>query len=835
MKHSQSDTGWGDVAPSQDIGDSQEGFGDLASSHAAESDEGWGEASSAAPSDTEPMVCDAGAAPGGPPPEEGDGQLGAPPQQELAVALPKAAAQRLTTAAKRRLLRPAYELVRQAKALFRHIEPFDDSLEDGEGYVAGEIVDEDVGGGDGAPDAMDEGAGLAEAPRPDPPLPAVPEDHIGPEAARLLRLRPWRKTMCRAARALANAVQSSGDPVADRLQLPWKYDAATHYLAKKKRQMGIEAEADSLGVSRQQAQCMLQAAACAATVLWRDEFASGAATVHDDMVSKGARPLLIVDHCRYDETPMRARMRDPEQHAAGARAIVRSADAPAAASLRTQCVSSHVVKILQTERHVSMLYEMPDKSFLCVKAWIPCWLQSMGDGKAETYVQALIANECELPPELVAAFKGKLRMVCTDRGSACLRCERALGSRRADITVLHTHCEVHKAYGVHRYTFASVHQLTRIVKDIAACLNGSDGMRSFRAALRQTIADWLDYRDGSPPSLREYRQNTELLDLFMAPKSPATKLRRAIILTLANGDWSRNGTLTHNCVGRACCRNKEHCLQKFQTFFIGAVASSSPPTWPDARWLGAEDAIGWLGSIQAIHGLFVAAFCEWCGKAPRATAADLSRTELMGESRGAAAKHPGNALREDLAGDDTGAGEGGELEAGAEVEQGDPSAAAADFEQKRIALGKKRASMSAWLAAHRHDVTGLFLLLAKVARPLAVWMGDLLKVAGVEWERARLSEFQEPVGHVGDEGCNQPAASQGLLAHRNDIERKCLAEIRQLMLDPLRWRSMPLGCQVGAFQARSFIMLSAVWGTSPWTHCLTPRLPLETVFITCKQ
>ena len=52
-----------------------------------------------------------------------------------------------------------------------------------------------------------------------------------------------------------------------------------------------------------------------------------------------------------------------------------------------------------------------------------------------------------------------------------------------------------------------------------------------------------------------------------------------------------------------CCTSRKDCVGKFGAFFVGAVAGTNPPIWPQARWLGAEEAIGWIGVLQCIHSL----------------------------------------------------------------------------------------------------------------------------------------------------------------------------------------------------------------------------------------
>ena len=94
----------------------------------------------------------------------------------------------------------------------------------------------------------------------------------------------------------------------------------------------------------------------------------------------------------------------------------------------------------------------------------------------------------------------------------------------------------------------------------------SDGMRLFRASLREAIAVSLDYKPESAPSPSDLRLNEQLLNLFLPSNEPGSRLRRAIIMTLTNGHWWARGRIVHHCVGPHCCTGYDNCLQKISTF-----------------------------------------------------------------------------------------------------------------------------------------------------------------------------------------------------------------------------------------------------------------------------
>ena len=115
---------------------------------------------------------------------------------------------------------------------------------------------------------------------------------------------------------------------------------------------------------------MLQVAACAATMAFRADAATATCDIHKDLCERGPTPLVVIEVVRYDETPMRARLRDPERQGPGA--IIPAVAGISTSPMAVHCVSTHVVKVLQTERLVSLLYALPDRTFLVVKVVMPC-------------------------------------------------------------------------------------------------------------------------------------------------------------------------------------------------------------------------------------------------------------------------------------------------------------------------------------------------------------------------------------------------------------------------------------------------------------------------------
>lgn len=664
------------------------------------------------------------------------------------------------------------------------------------------------------------------------PLPGSPEDAPSPQDETVpdggeLALAPldasagplavtvaqrWRAIVCEAIHGLALVVQSSADPAGDGLRVHRLHRASTYYLSDKSRQMGLLAESELLGVSRRQTQTILQASACAGVMLMRHGIVKFCMALHQHMLGQGATPVTYTEHVRYDETPMRSRMRDPERSETQSAICI---GGPASSSgialpITSICTSTHIVKVLQTERRVSLTYKSIDGQFLAFTFWVLGWLQSLADGRGETYYRALQSSQLEMPAELRKDFRRRQRLICTDRDGAVLRCERCVAASDESVSSLHAHCEIHKVYGFHRAVFEPLSKVVSKLKHIALSLNkqASDGMRSFRAVLRRVIRETLDFRAESQPALRVLRQNGRLLDLFLPSVDATSRLRRAVIMMLANGDWQVQGSLVHHCIGPQCCANRETCIEKFSSLFVGAVAGAAPHVWPQSRWLGAEAAIGWVGLLQSIHGLLARVYREWIGmptpSSPAVLACAVMPSYTIGDSDDKHTSAGGSFGVADACDD----GRGGDAsERKEQTPPGEP-----DLDQRRKEHAQYKLSAHTWLNLHQHDSLGTFVLIAQVLQPLSNLMFNLLRAAGEEWQAADLAAGSKKPDTTADNPSDDGrcGAHHGLLAFRNVFEQECMDDVVNLMLDPDRWATLPLQCHVVAFQATAACMLSSV-------------------------
>ena len=250
---------------------------------------------------------------------------------------------------------------------------------------------------------------------------------------------------------------------------------------------------------------------------------------------------------------------------------------------------------------------LPNGNALHFRFRLPTHLQCLSSGTAETYFRALGDSRLQVPSAMTENFTHRLDL---HRWRPCTRSlHQGFRFSARGFGALHVKCEIHKVYGWHKSVFNQIAPILSKLKHIALALNNGDIMRSFRATLRTVLESCLLDRPQSTPSSSDLKHNVACLDLFMPPTNATARLRRALILCLANGPWQVRGKVVHHCM--ECCTSREDCVGKFGAFFVGAVAGTNPPIWPQARWLGAEEAIGWIGVLQWMHSLLEIVFYNW--------------------------------------------------------------------------------------------------------------------------------------------------------------------------------------------------------------------------------
>ena len=584
--------------------------------------------------------------------------------------------------------------------------------------------------------------------------------------------------------------------------VPWSQDHANtvrYYLGNDGRYKPLCQEAEDLGMSMRSCHRILQSTACSWMLMVRRDIVIFLRRLTTDIVASGGKALVYYDELRYDETPMVVRTADPavEISPGAADSIVPQL----AAMTRFQPIvkSSHTNKIVQTVRTVSALYKLCDNTYCLVRFPVPCWLQTVASGTAENYHRCIAQTSFTLPPDIVKSFHRVQRLVCVDGDAAIDRAERGVASQDPDLISIVLKCEMHMATKIGENTFAQVGDSIRAIRCIGLALNYMDGMRSFRTALCTVLTRMLVYRKDVGVSDQHIRHNTRLLDMFLPESSTMNRLRRLIILTLCNGDWSLRGQLVHCCNG-GCCQSESDCLHKLQTLLVGAVAGFSPTTWPTSRqWVGSEDAVLFLGLLESINGLLSEAFLLWSGSETPATPAHgchriNSSVHMI--------TNVGHFLR-DCSGPP---GTDGKEDGGTNAQSDEKKDDKWDRRKKEQSINKFVGAR--WLSQGRSFVLGVLCMLRNVIGPIMNIVYGLFQISSATWREAQYRQWlKETVENSTEE---RGRCYSLLMAAENILESKCMDDVVAAMQQRAKWAAFPAASRTCAFRTRTFMMLSSV-------------------------
>lgn len=531
--------------------------------------------------------------------------------------------------------------------------------------------------------------------------------------------------------------------------------------------------------------------AAASLLVFASDTLHSMSNIADTAEQSGYKLRTFSEVMKYDETPMRTRTQDKE----GTQAL----DAAIAV------LGKHITlplgsnfdngpqKVLFGTRAYSMLLQK-DSVFVLMVWKVPLWHVSMEGETANTFYDA--TQRTRLSTEGIARrFERKQRLCTTDGASAIGKVESALqfDMKYADFHFLHTKCTVHR--------FANCYStgMSFLPEDISALVHASlalqDGssMVRFRRALRNIISERLErITDRAPPAhCAEHRAS--FLNMFFRTSSRRDRLRSVIVQALANGDWSQE-VVQHYCPA-GCCGSHQETLDKFCGFLVRALCPTAPPTYPRDSWVGQAEALDWIGGLQCVHGLFLAA---------------LRRvSEVEGE-------YPGHELADDAARGvggpqglrgSAGGGEGqGQAEGMAAQAEDRPIVVAGEQQQfQRGQQSQSRMIALRWFSSGRTD--GCLVALRRIAEIHRVVMKTLLYCSGEAFESKQ--RYAEHLRETAGETAFASRAFRGLLLAEHEPVDSALRSCRDLLTDTKLWEALPGQDKNTDFKLELFKVVSA--------------------------
>lgn len=543
----------------------------------------------------------------------------------------------------------------------------------------------------------------------------------------------------------------------------------------------------------------------------------------------GARRLLYIEACAYDETPLSVQIRKDfwslvQQGGAGVgdEGSTALTGAELAGFEKTPLLqittNASEQKILQHQGTICMLLRVADRSVI-LKSPPLAGLVVMENGTAEVLASAEL--RLSTSTEASASFEQRVRAAHTDAGAPNFSCEKMLSNVRApEFKLLHRLCDIHRTSLVHGKTFALLDDNVRGMIACALSLRVGSAMTRFRRCLKAEIESRLQILHGQPPR-DATRYKLAVLRLFVS-QGRNLAVRRLLLVMCPNGDWRSPAVQYYAPLGEQQAVDRKKVLAHLTTGLLTALCACRPEVYPRHRWTGCDLATDDLSIMEACHGLLSSTYKRLL----REYQPSLGRTP-MGEGPHAAKKESDDllALEDDMLADaqDQGARCGGEGDPLAAMPAGD----APDMMGETAAKGPQvnaanRRGAAMWLESKPF---GKLVLQRLLMEPLRHLLAEQFRVAGTDWEKQQQCDAASSLSSGSSSFGRQfrpSLAAQGL------AERGCKDRVRLLLDKEELWDALPTSCFTVSFRSLSFRSISRLaCSVHQLLECYHMRFPIR--------
>ena len=225
-----------------------------------------------------------------------------------------------------------------------------------------------------------------------------------------------------------------------------------------------------------------------------------------------------------------------------------------------------------------------------------------------------------------ASIPFRIRHSCTDRYAANIAAERGLSAMYAGAELVHTFCDVHRAYS------ATKAAMKRVEYDVSGMLAfglgyGEPGSVSlFQQILGRIFSRELTVYHETPPTQnpesKSAKYQQELFQAFLPlegiddARARLNRKRRYVLRYLVNGDMTRDDEIQHYCPF-GCCVHIDATCKTFAVFCSWALCPRQVPVFPRSRWTQYESTVDYCGLLAGTHGLLGKLLAELAGKPTR--------------------------------------------------------------------------------------------------------------------------------------------------------------------------------------------------------------------------
>jgi len=557
------------------------------------------------------------------------------------------------------------------------------------------------------------------------------------------------------------------------------------------------AEADRSGVPPAIMIKYKHASAVAAWCLYARDASRMLGTLLDEVEHNGGELLLWSEFLSADETSLPLKVFDTEECSSSSLAtgVARNLANPSVSiSLKTS--QTAITKILQSARSYACLFKV-GSDFIHIEMEIPVPLQAMCSTMGDVYLKCFRESAWPLS-HISGRFLRKQRLAITDADPAVALGLRALESETG-ITNWAWKCDIHKLQNAIKDVLAPVDKDTVApLICLQLSLQSANCMKRFRECLRHLLSQRLVIHR-CKPNQAHLNRTRAILNLYVPPTSNTNRFKRAIVLSVLNGDW-RKETVQHYCQG--CCASREACISKLVSFVTSVFAGVAPKTWPRSRWTGARESINWCLLLASCHSLLKDTYLLWAKNMRGGKW--LARHVAGGGDVPAEHAEDAESLGRDAPGDDAMGDDAAEagFPMGDQAAVGQAPSVPSTWEERQNEQSEYRRRASAWLL--RAQVLPEMLLVRMVLSPLALAMDAYLSQAGEAWDRkqARIAAAARRQGQQEGGGSDHHGALRVMLLLEGELLRPAVEELRDIATNVSRWAVLPPSYMTAAFRTR---------------------------------
>ena len=373
---------------------------------------------------------------------------------------------------------------------------------------------------------------------------------------------------------------------------PLQWGAAfllTHFALRIGRNIDCE------DISRTNARIRILAAAESIANLQQtkvEELLQVVAKMHE---AKAWAPLLFVEHCVYDETPLEVMVKfagEDQSH-------------------------KQIAKTFVVENSWSMLLQdlLPNpgdrgfKSFFRIQGKTSPCIRAAGAATGEAIHKVL--RSCEPSSSAIAPrlFEKVVRLVEVDECPANGRAEGILlQERKLQWKHLYSFCIPHKVHAIATKAFPFHEESIRGMIHTSLHLSTAGSFFQLKQALAKLVDERLELLVHDPCDARARSYKALFTKFVPSLRHPRRLAIMNIVMEYFNGNWLLRDTPHHVCAGPSCCPDRETSKKKATSLLEMLLSCLHRGPLCKSNWLGWADTTFFFGWADGLHSLVVDAF-----------------------------------------------------------------------------------------------------------------------------------------------------------------------------------------------------------------------------------